>query len=127
MPDDIDPRQLATSLAAGRIAIGVTFLLAPRAVWGVQLRDSPVPDAIATPLRMAAARDIALGVGGLLAARRGPGALRGWTEAGALADGTDAVVIATDRSLRPVVRLVVATGAALAAAAGRYAATRLTD
>ena len=76
--------------AIGRIGVGAGFLLAP----GLCLRLSlgaveagPVTRMLA---RSVGARDIALGLGALMALRH-QAPLRGWLEAGALADAGDAL------------------------------------
>jgi hypothetical protein len=110
-------RALAVAVAAGRVAIGLAALAAPSALarpW-VGAGEDPGRRVLARAL---GGRDLALGLGGLLAARRGR-PLRGWVEAGGLADAGD--VVATllalrhlpPRSSRGV--LVVAAGAAAAA------------
>ena len=113
-------------LAVGRLAIGAAGLVAPRALLRAALAGpGPAAEAV-TVLRMCAARDLALGLGALLAARRGPGPLRGWLEAGTLADGADAWALATATELRAPMRMLGAVVAAGATVAGSVAARRLT-
>jgi hypothetical protein len=76
-------------IALARVAIGVGATLAPRLVSRVQFGATSPGQTIA--VRMLGARDLALGLGALLAARHGSNGLRGWVEAGALADGVDAL------------------------------------
>jgi hypothetical protein len=110
----------ARALASVRVAIGVTAWLRPKLVlrpWvGGTAAEAPN---VAVLGRALGARDIALGAGALLAARHG-GPVRGWIEAGGLADTGD--LIATLLTLHDLPRVtrwaIVATtlGAAAAAA-----------
>lgn len=73
-----------------RIAIGAGLMLLPRTVLRPWLgRDAMTPGA-AFLARGMGGRDIALGLGLLFAVRRGA-PVRGWLEAGMLADSSDAV------------------------------------
>lgn len=85
----METRDLAVSLAGGRIAIAVISLLAP----GLVGRTMTGPDAATggTRLfaRMVGARDLGIGLGLLLALDRGA-PVRGWLEASAVVDGIDA-------------------------------------
>jgi hypothetical protein len=85
----MEGRDLAVSLAGGRIAIGVMSLLAP----GLVSRTMTAPEGSdgGTHLfaRMVGARDLGLGLGVLLALDRGA-PTRGWLEASAVVDGIDA-------------------------------------
>jgi hypothetical protein len=125
-PPSTDAQNLAVTIAYTRVGIGAAMLLAPRLVWRPLAPAEKTLDISPTPLRMAAARDLALGAGAVLAAKRSAGALRGWTEAGVLADSVDAVLLVTDRRLRLLPRLAVAVLAAAAAVYGRQAASQLT-
>jgi hypothetical protein len=113
----MEPRDIAVGIARARIGLGVAALLAPglasRAMFG---RGGSRP---ATRLlaRMVGGRDIALGLGVVIALDRGA-PVRGWLEASALADSVDltACVIARDQIPRgtAVGAAVSAAGAALA-------------
>ena len=84
-----DARRYARWLAYGRIGLGVTALVAPRlpsSPW-VGGADAERPS-VKLMARGLGARDIALGLGPVLADRHGT-ALRGWMEAGGLADAGD--------------------------------------
>ena len=110
----MEGRNLAISLAGGRVAIGVVSLLAPGLVGRTLTgRDG---SASGTPLfaRMVGARDLAVGLGLLVALNRGA-PVRGWLEASAVVDGIDtaACLLARDH-----IRTRVLPGALGLAAAG---------
>jgi hypothetical protein len=79
---------MVRGIAIGRVGVGVVATLAPSAAARFQF-GSAAP-ALTIAVRMLGVRDLALGVGALLAARHGSAQLRGWVEAGAVADGVDA-------------------------------------
>ena len=85
---------LVRGIALARIAIGVVATAAPRA--GARFQFGAATPAQAVTLRMLGARDLGLGIGALLAARHGSAGLRGWAEAGALADAVDALAFLRD-------------------------------
>jgi hypothetical protein len=85
----MEGRDLAVGLAGGRIAIGVTSLLAPGLVGGTMTGPEGSTGGTRLFVRMLGARDLALGVGVLIALDRGA-PLRGWLEASAVVDGIDA-------------------------------------
>lgn len=109
----------AEALALIRVGIGVAAWLLPDRItdpWVGPSKD-PVPRAVLS--RALGARDIALGVGALLAARNHR-SVRGWVEAGGLADSGD--LVATLIAFRRLPRLtrwglLAVTGGAVAAAA----------
>ena len=111
------PRDAATALARGRIAIGAAALAASgpggRVMFG---RDGSGPG-MKTLIRMLGGRDLVLGLGVVIALDRGA-PVRGWLEAGAVADTVDLVacVLARDEMPRAayINTLVLAGGAALA-------------
>ena len=114
-------RQVAASVAWGRIALGVTAILTPsiplRPWVGREVAWRPRAKLLA---RAQGARDVALGLGVVLALRHGA-PVRGWVEGGGLADAGDAVAtLLAFRTLPPVGR-----GAVLGAAGGAAAAARL--
>ena len=110
-------RDAATAIARGRIAIGAAALAAPgpggRLMFG---RDGSGPG-IKTLIRMLGGRDLVLGLGVVIALDRGA-PVRGWLEAGAVADTVDLVacVLARDEMPRAayINTLALAGGAALA-------------
>ncbi len=84
-------RRLALALAAGRVGVGGVAVLAPRVMakpWIGERGNDPLAAVLARAL---GGRDLALGLGVLMASRRRQ-SLRGWVEAGALADLVDAAV-----------------------------------
>jgi hypothetical protein len=120
-------RRGATAVAAGRVALGLTALAwpsVPARPW-VGASDGPATRVFGRAL---GGRDIALGLGALLALQRPdtePGPARAWVAAGALSDALD--VVASLSSWRELPRnsrwLVAASaaGAALTGAAGALA------
>jgi len=109
----MEAKDLAVSLAGGRMAIGTVSLLAPGLV-GRTMIGSHGSEATRLFARMVGARDLALGLGVLLALDRGA-PVRGWLEASAVVDGIDAVACVLARHH---VRTGVFPGAIGAATAG---------
>jgi hypothetical protein len=121
-------RQLAQAVAWGRIGIGVTALLAPTAPlrpWvGRDFAWQPRAKLLARSL---GARDLALGLGVILALRH-DAPVRGWVEGGGVADAGD--VLATLLAFPKLPkggRWLVLFSAAGAAAAARLAAPTLDE
>jgi hypothetical protein len=84
----MEPRDIALAQARGRMAFGVAFLIAPGlAARGWVGGDAMRPGAKVLT-RALGARDLALGLGIVIALDRGAPA-RGWLEASALADSVD--------------------------------------
>ncbi|MGB8962316.1 MAG: hypothetical protein WCC38_10215 [Pseudonocardiaceae bacterium] len=114
-------RLCGSALAAGRVAIGAVALVRPdlmaRAWVGAVHAAGPAGVVLG---RAAGGRDIALGVGALLASSRGTGrGLLSWTVAGAFCDAVDAVATAVSwRELPPLGRYAVAGAASSGAALG---------
>jgi hypothetical protein len=110
----MEARDMAVAMARGRIALGVSALAAPglacRAMFGPK-GSRPGMRAFA---RMLGGRDLALGLGVVIALDRGA-PVRGWLEACALADGVDLVGCAIARNEMPPTSF--ATVAALAGGA----------
>lgn len=123
--DDALPQLAARGIAAARIGIGVAATLAPRLVSQLQFGSS-TPAQLST-VRMLGGRDLALGLGALLAARHGSATLRGWVEAGGLADAVDALTFlraGSDEARHRGLTILTAGGAALVSA---WAARNLGD
>ena len=121
-------RQVAASVAWGRIALGVTAILTPSIPlqpWvGREVAWRPRAKLLARAL---GARDLALGLGVVLALRH-DAPVRGWVEGGGLADAGDAVAtLLAFRTLPPVGRWAVLGAAGGAAAAARLAAPALDE
>ena len=119
-------RQAAVAVAAGRVALGVAALTRP------SVPARPWVGASADELgaqvfgRALGARDIALGLGALLAARKASQSqTAAWVAAGALSDALDTAITASAWSeLPPATRWLIAAsagGAAVAGAAGAVA------
>jgi hypothetical protein len=96
----MEDARLAMSVARCRIAIGAAAVLAPRLAARV-MGDRRGSERIA-PLfaRMLGARDIALGLGTVIALDRGK-PVRGWLEGSALADTADCVACLLAREDMP--------------------------
>lgn len=75
-------------LAGLRAGLGVVALVTPGVVGRPWIGDDADGDGARVFARALGGRDLALGLGALLAARHG-GPVRGWIEAGALADLAD--------------------------------------
>ena len=110
----------ALGLASLRIGIGVLAFIAPKLAlrpWvGASVSDEPGGRLLGRSL---GARDVALGAGAILAARH-DGPVRGWIEAGALADAGDlvATVAAFDKLPRVTKWGILFLTAAAVAAGG---------
>jgi hypothetical protein len=120
----MDDAQLALLLARARIGIGVAAMGVPGL--GARALSGRSAAGLEPPLiRMLGARDLALGLGTVIALDRGA-AVRGWLEASALADTADCVSSLLGRSRLAsrafAVNLVLAGGSA---AAGVYLSRRL--
>ena len=122
-------RRGATAVAVGRVAIGVTALAwpsVPARPWVGAAADDVAARVFGRAL---GARDLALGLGALVALQ-GPaaqaGSARAWVAAGALSDALDVVAtVSSWPELPRVTRWLVAAsagGAALAGAAGALVA-----
>lgn len=118
-------RGLALWVAAARIGLGLVAAVAPTVVARPWIGDDAHRPGAMVLGRALGGRDLALGLGPLLAARRGA-PLRGWVEAAALADlvDTGATLVAFRRLPRRGRWLVLASAGA-AAAAGAVAARSL--
>lgn len=120
----MDSKAVPTVLAAGRIAFGTGLLLAPRTFaspWiGRHARD-PLTTVM---IRGFGARDLALGVGGVLCLRRADaGRARWWYGAQALSDGVDGLAtLAAGSALDPRRRILIGAVACGSAAIGAVTA-----
>ena len=119
-------RQGAVTVAAGRVALGLTALAWP-AVPARPWVGASADDLAATVFgRALGARDLALGLGALAALRcpgAEPGSAAAWVAAGALSDALDvAASLASWRDLPRITRWLVAASAGGAALTGAAAA-----
>jgi hypothetical protein len=117
----MEGRDLAVSLAGGRVAIGVVALLAPGFVGRTVTGHDGSDGGTRLFARMVGARDLGLGLGLLIALNRGA-PVRGWLEASAVVDGIDAgaCLLARDH-----IRTSVFPGVVGLAAAGALLSARL--
>ncbi len=126
---DANVEQQVKVFAVTRIALGASFALAPG--WGLRTWLGPGADSASArlALRMVGGRDLALGIGALLAVRHGA-PTRGWIEAGSLADASDfaacLVAVARPSGLARGRALASGLSAAAASAYGRRLATLTT-
>lgn len=124
----VSGRDAARAVAWGRIGLGISYVLAPRLalrVWpGVPGKGREADAALADLLaRSTGGRDIALGAGALLALKH-DAPVRGWIEAGMLADTADALaIVLAIRHLPRAKALMMLAAAVGTAAAGRRLAT----
>lgn len=113
--NDIDNKDLARMLSLGRIVIGFGAMLAPRRFGRAWTGDTTEETASAMAVRGVGARDVALGIGTLMALE-GDGPVRGWLEAQAFADASDAFSTLSNFGDLPIMRrwilLVTEVGAA---------------
>src|SRR4051794_3379514 len=86
----MEARELALSQARGRIAVGAALVLFPG--WGGRrwIGEAAGDPAVKLVTRALGVRDLAIGLGAVIALDRGAPA-RGWLEAGALSDVVDLV------------------------------------
>jgi hypothetical protein len=114
------PDAIACSIGLGRLLLGGGFLIAPVASTRVLGVDTATAKRVSFLAQMMAARDMAIGAGTALSSTRGRGPA-GWLLAGAVADATDAVVIAgalkSGRARGPVASGIVGGAVALSAVA----------
>ena len=111
----MDHRQLVRMLAVGRLVLGSTLLLAPKAAGGRWLGPVTGDRAAKVAIRGLAARDLAIGAGTLQALSAGT-PVRGWAVAGGVGDLVDAaatlLAIRQVGLRRAVPMLVIASSAA---------------
>ena len=118
------PASTGLALGVGRTLVGSTFLLAPGFSTRLLGLDAGTANRVVWLSRMAAARDIGLGVGTVLSALRGRDSSV-WVAAGAAADAVDAVVVAQavqQRRLGGINAMGMVGVAGAAAAVGLWAA-----
>jgi hypothetical protein len=97
----MEERELAATLARGRIAFGVVSLIAPGLVARTMTGEAGAEGGTRLFVRMVGARDLGVGLGLQLALHR-DAPTRGWLEASAVVDGIDAAACLLARHhLRP--------------------------
>lgn len=87
---DLDQRDIARLLSVGRVAFGAFMVLAPRRaarIWTGETEDSAIS---AMAVRGLGARDVAIGMGTLVALEE-DGDVAGWLQAGIVSDAGDAL------------------------------------
>lgn len=113
----MDHRQSLRFIAAGRLAIGVAALVAPRRFAGAWLGPEAASGVVSLLARAFGAREVAVGAGTLWALDAGQ-PVRPWVTAGIVCDGLDAAasVMATRhlRASRALLNAAVATTATVA-------------
>jgi hypothetical protein len=107
----MEPRDLAVAVSRGRIAIGVAGTVAPGILSRAMVGRDGSRGSMKLFSRMLGGRDVALGLGVVIALDRGA-PVRGWLEACALADGVDLAACLLARDHMP--RQAAATTAVLA-------------
>ncbi len=118
-------RSVAAVVAGLRVALGLAALAAPDLVARPWIGGHGTGPGRRVLARALGGRDMALGLGALLALRRGA-PLRGWVEAAALSDTLDACATLLDlRHLPPGGRMAVLGASGGAAITGVLAARSL--
>jgi hypothetical protein len=121
----MEARDLAVGSAGGRIAIGLVSLLVPGVVGRAMMgRDGDSPGRRLF-LRVVGARDLALGIGVLVALDRNA-PVHGWLRASAVVDGLDAAgSLLARHHLRPTVFPAAASAATAGALLSGWLAGQL--
>jgi len=113
---DLDERELVQMLSFVRLVIGLGFFLMPRRLGRWWTGEEDISTTSRMALRSLGGRDVALAVGTLIALEN-DGNVRGWLEAGALADASDAVSTLTNwgdlTSLRRLLSLTSSVSAVM--------------
>jgi hypothetical protein len=123
----MDHRQVVRILSVSRVVIGAVLLVAPGAAGGRWIGDAAADGRVKVAIRGLGARDLALGLGALRALDRGEPA-RGWVQAAAVGDLTDAVSgVLGARHLGLARALGTVATAGAAAAAGLAAASSVDE
>jgi hypothetical protein len=111
----MEPRDLALAHARGRILVGAAFVLAPGLAGRLWIGRDAAQRSIKVLARAFGVRDLALGLGVVIALDRGA-PVRGWIEGGVLSDAVDvcATLLAGDSIPSDVRRGALALGASSA-------------
>jgi hypothetical protein len=125
--DRMDEKETARLLALLRVLFGAGLFLAPRKATRMWTGSDDVEFPVDVAARGMGARDIALGIGTLIALESGANP-RGWLEAGALSDAADAIgTLAAWRDLPGIRRLLLLGSEVGAALLGAQLAAALDD
>jgi hypothetical protein len=115
----VDPKDSARAVAIGRIVFGAAFMLAPGLTGRVWIGEDANRPAVKILTTAIGARDLAAGLGVLMAMSRGKPA-RGWLEGIALTDALDFTAALLGRERLPTAQrrivLALAAGSAIQAA-----------
>ena len=115
---DLDERELVQMLSFVRLVIGVGFFLMPRRLGRWWTGEEEILTTSRMALRSLGGRDAALAVGTLVALEN-DGNVRGWLEAGALSDASDAVsTLSNWGDLPPLRRLLGLVSSVIATVIG---------
>ncbi len=100
----MEPRESALLLARARIAVGAAFVLFPSLAGRMWIGSDAARRPVKVLARAFGARDLAIGLGVVIALDRGTPA-RGWIEAGVLSDAIDtAASLLAGGSIHPAIR-----------------------
>ena len=113
---DLDERELVQMLSFVRLVIGAGFVLMPRRLGRWWTGEEDISTTSRMALRSLGGRDVALAVGTLIALENN-GNVRGWLEAGALADASDAVSTITNWGDLPSLRRLLGLASSVSAVA----------
>jgi hypothetical protein len=118
-------RELARVLSAGRLAIGVGLLVAPRLSLGMWIGRDAAAGSVSAPARALGIREVALGTMALHVVDE-PGVGAGLLRTLAVCDGVDLLAtLAARRSLPPAGVLLIAALAGAGAAGQLWVAAQL--
>ncbi|HEV2754190.1 MAG TPA: hypothetical protein VG318_00235 [Actinomycetota bacterium] len=110
-----DAEDVARIFGVLRLGIGVATMIAPSFVSKVWLGRGAEDTSSRVGMRGLGGREAAIGLGTLLALEHDR-PVRGWIEAGALADAADAFGVVAQRKSLPAARWMLAAGIAAASA-----------
>ena len=123
----MEERELARLHACGRIAVGAWFVVLPGLAGRMWIGSPAAERPVKVLARAFGVRDLALGLGVLIALDRGA-PVRGWIEAGLLSDAVDTCAsLLAGSSIPPAIRWPCVALGAGSAAAGAYLAPRVGD
>jgi hypothetical protein len=111
---DLDERELVQMLSFVRLVIGAGIFLMPRRLGRWWTGEEDISTTSRMALRSLGGRDVALAVGTLIALEN-DGNVRGWLEAGALSDASDAVSTITNWGDLPSLRRLLGLASSVSA------------